>query len=78
MLTDADPLEAEVKRAMIAQAGESTLLVDRSKLIARGLSVVASVAEVSGVLVDGITPAQAAPLVAAGAELQPVAMQLVE
>jgi DeoR/GlpR family transcriptional regulator of sugar metabolism len=70
MLTDADPLEAEVKRAMIAQAGESTLLVDRSKLIARGLSVVASVAEVSGVLVDGITPAQAAPLVAAGAELQ--------
>ena len=40
----------------------------------RGLSVVASVAEVSGVLVDGITPAQAAPLVAAGAELQPVAM----
>jgi DeoR/GlpR family transcriptional regulator of sugar metabolism len=78
VLTDADALEAEVKRAMIAQAGESTLLVDRSKLIARGLSVVASVAEVSGVLVDGITPAQAAPLVAAGAELQPVAMQLVE
>ena len=27
MMTDADPLEAEVKRAMIAQAGESTLLV---------------------------------------------------
>jgi DeoR/GlpR family transcriptional regulator of sugar metabolism len=72
MLTDADPLEAEVKRAMISQAGESTLLVDRSKLIARGLSVVASVAELSGVLVDGITPAQAAPLVAAGAELLPL------
>jgi DeoR/GlpR family transcriptional regulator of sugar metabolism len=72
MLTDADPLEAEVKRAMIAQAGESTLLVDSSKLIARGLSVVASVAEVSGVLVDGISPVQAALLVAAGAELLPL------
>ncbi|HET9737131.1 MAG TPA: DeoR/GlpR family DNA-binding transcription regulator [Solirubrobacteraceae bacterium] len=72
MLTDADPLEAEVKRAMIAQAGESTLLVDSSKLLARGLSVVASVAEVNGVLADGITPAQAAPLIAAGAALLPV------
>jgi DeoR/GlpR family transcriptional regulator of sugar metabolism len=72
MLTDADPLEAEVKRAMISQAGESTLLVDRSKLLARGLSVVAAVAEVSGVLADGITPAQAAPLIAAGAELLPL------
>lgn len=73
MLTDADPLEAEVKRAMIGQAGESTLLVDRSKLIARGLSVVASVTEVGGVMVDEITPSQAAPLVAAGAELLPLA-----
>ena len=33
MMTDADPLEAEVKRTMIAQAGESTLLVDHSKLL---------------------------------------------
>ena len=72
MLTDADPLEAEVKRAMIAQAGESTLLVDHSKLLARGLSVVASVAEVTGVLADGIAPAEAAPLVAAGAALLPL------
>ncbi|MGZ8649174.1 MAG: hypothetical protein ACXW08_11175 [Solirubrobacteraceae bacterium] len=69
MLTDADPLEAEVKRAMIAQAGESTLLVDRSKLVARGLSVVASVAEVTGVLAEGVTPDEAAPRVAAGAAL---------
>ena len=43
MMTDADSLEAEVKRTMIAQAGESTLLVDRSKLVVRGLSVIASV-----------------------------------
>ena len=39
-MTDADSLEAEVKRAMIPQAGESTLLVDHTKLLARGLSVV--------------------------------------
>ena len=51
MLTDADPLEAEVKRTMIEQAGESTLLVDHTKLPARGLSVVGSVVELSNVLV---------------------------
>ena len=48
MMTDADSLEAEVKRAMIPQAGESTLLVDHTKLLARGLSVVASVAGALG------------------------------
>ena len=31
-LTDADPLEAEVKRAMIAHAEEAVLLIDDSKL----------------------------------------------
>jgi DeoR/GlpR family transcriptional regulator of sugar metabolism len=72
MLTDADPLEAEVKRAMIAQAGESTLLVDESKLVARGLSVVAAVSDVTGVLADGLSPSQAAPLIAAGATLLPL------
>jgi DeoR/GlpR family transcriptional regulator of sugar metabolism len=72
MLTDADPLEAEVKRAMIAQAGESTLLVDESKLVARGLSVVAAVSDVTGVLADGLSPSQAAPLIVAGATLLPL------
>ena len=33
MLTDADPLEAELKRTMIEQAGESMLLIDHSKLV---------------------------------------------
>ena len=55
MMTDADALEAEVKRTMIAQAGESTLLVDRSKMQVRGLSVIASVAEVSNVLAHGLS-----------------------
>jgi DeoR/GlpR family transcriptional regulator of sugar metabolism len=68
-MTDADSLEAEVKRAMIPQAGESTLLVDHTKLLARGLSVVASVAELSGVIVHGVTTAETAPLLAAGASV---------
>jgi DeoR/GlpR family transcriptional regulator of sugar metabolism len=66
MMTDADPLEAEVKRAMIAQAGDSTLLVDRSKLQVRGLSVVASVAALSTVLAHGLSATETAPLLAAG------------
>jgi DeoR/GlpR family transcriptional regulator of sugar metabolism len=67
MMTDADALEAEVKRTMIAQAGEATLLIDSSKVLVRGLSVVASVAELAGVLAHGLTAAEAAPLRAAGA-----------
>ncbi len=68
-MTDADSLEAEVKRAMIPQAGESTLLVDHTKLLARGLSVVASVSELSSVLVHGVSTAETAPLLAAGASV---------
>jgi DeoR/GlpR family transcriptional regulator of sugar metabolism len=68
-MTDADSLEAEVKRAMIPQAGESTLLVDHTKLLARGLSVVASVSELSGVIVHGVSTAETAPLLAAGASV---------
>jgi DeoR/GlpR family transcriptional regulator of sugar metabolism len=70
VMTDADALEAEVKRAMIAQAGESILLVDRSKLGVRGLSVVATAAEVSSVLAHGMSAQEAAPLRAAGARVQ--------
>jgi DeoR/GlpR family transcriptional regulator of sugar metabolism len=70
IMTDADALEAEVKRAMIAQAGESILLVDRSKLGVRGLSVVASAAEVSSVLAYGLSAEEASPLRAAGARVQ--------
>jgi DeoR/GlpR family transcriptional regulator of sugar metabolism len=70
MMTDADPLEAEVKRTMIAQAGEATLLVDRSKMLVRGLSVVASVAELGGVLAHGLSDSDAAALRAAGASVR--------
>jgi DeoR/GlpR family transcriptional regulator of sugar metabolism len=54
MLTDADDLEAAVKRAMLAQAQESVLLLDDSKLTTRGRQAVAPVQEVSLVLADGI------------------------
>ena len=70
VMTDADALEAEVKRTMIAQAGESTLLVDRSKLGVRGLSVVAAAAEVTGVLACGLSADETAPLRAAGARVE--------
>ena len=65
MMTDADALEAEVKRTMIAHAGESTLLVDRSKMQVRGLSVIASVAEVSNVVAHGLSAPEVAALRAA-------------
>ena len=47
VLTDADELEAEVKRAMIEQAGEAVLLVDDSKLGARGQNAITKVNDVS-------------------------------
>ena len=65
MLTDADALEAEVKRTMIGHAGESTLLVDRSKMQVRGLSVIASVAEVSNVIAHGLSRDEVSTLQAA-------------
>lgn len=57
-LADVDPLEAEVKRAMIAQAGEAILLIDRSKLSARGLNAVGPVSDISLVLAHGAEAAQ--------------------
>jgi DeoR/GlpR family transcriptional regulator of sugar metabolism len=72
MMTDADALEAEVKRTMITQAGEATLLVDRSKLLVRGLSVIASVSEVTHVLAHGLSRFESAPLRAAGASVRAI------
>src|SRR4051812_9233515 len=59
MLTDADPLEAELKRTMIEQAGESVLLIDHSKLSVRGLSVIAPVSEITTTLAAGLGDAEA-------------------
>jgi len=58
ILTDADPLEAEVKRLMMGQAGESTLLIDSSKGSARGLVAIGSIRDVDHVLTVGFSAAQ--------------------
>jgi DeoR/GlpR family transcriptional regulator of sugar metabolism len=46
-LTDINPLEAEVKRAMIRQSERPVLLVDGRKFEQRGFSVITHVSEVS-------------------------------
>jgi len=71
-LTDADPLEAEVKRAMIDRAGEATLLVDATKLGVRGLSVIAPITDVTTVLAHGLDREHLAALRAAGATVRGV------
>jgi DeoR/GlpR family transcriptional regulator of sugar metabolism len=65
-LTDADPLEAEVKRAMIAHAEEAVMLVDRTKLAARGLSAIGPVGELAAVVAYGVQSTELATLRAAG------------
>ncbi|MBE2317645.1 DeoR/GlpR transcriptional regulator [Solirubrobacter sp. CPCC 204708] len=67
VMTDADVLEAEIKRTMLAQAEQSVLLLDDSKLSARGRQAVAPVARVSLVLVDGLARTDAARLSDLGA-----------
>ena len=54
VLADADPLEAEVKRTMIAQAREAVLLIDSSKFGAMGLNAIGPVSAMSLVLTHGL------------------------
>jgi DeoR/GlpR family transcriptional regulator of sugar metabolism len=70
MMLDADQFEAEVKRTMIAQAQQSVLLVDRSKLSARGLHAIAPVSELELVLAYGIRAEELSVLEDAGAAVQ--------
>lgn len=61
-LTDADPLEADVKRSMIAHARDAVLLIDGSKLDGRGLVAIAPLSDLTLVLATGVTAEQAALL----------------
>jgi DeoR/GlpR family transcriptional regulator of sugar metabolism len=70
VMTDADPLEAEVKRTMIGQSAVSLLLVDDGKLAVRGLSVIGAVSDITSVLADGLTSEQVVALRAAGAAVE--------
>jgi DeoR/GlpR family transcriptional regulator of sugar metabolism len=65
-LTDADSLEADVKRTMIAHARDRVLLIDGSKLDVRGLSAIAPLSAITTVLATDITADQAAMLERSG------------
>jgi DeoR/GlpR family transcriptional regulator of sugar metabolism len=71
-LTDADPLESDVKRKMIAHAEDSVLLIDGSKLDVRGLSAIAPLSEITTVLACDITLEQAAMLERSGTTVRTV------
>src|SRR5829696_221800 len=66
LLTDADALEAELKRTMIERAGDVALLLDASKVTARGLNVIARLADVHTVLAHGLQDEEASAFAAAG------------
>jgi DeoR/GlpR family transcriptional regulator of sugar metabolism len=61
-----DPLDAEVKRAMIDQAGESILMLSATILPRRGLTVVAPFTRFSRFLVTELSDAEAAELAGFG------------
>jgi DeoR family transcriptional regulator of aga operon len=71
-LTDPDPLEAEVKRAMIDRSEKPVLLVDRSKFEKRGLSVIAHASEISFALVADALGDGLNSLTEAGVEMRNV------
>ena len=70
IMTDADVLEAEVKRAMLEHAEQSVLLLDESKLTTRGRQAIAPVSCVSIVLADGLAANDVARLEQAGPEVR--------
>lgn len=72
MLTDADDLEAAVKRAMLEQVKQSILLLDASKLTTHGRQAVAPVTTVSLVIADGLSGEGADRLRKEGVTLQVV------
>jgi DeoR/GlpR family transcriptional regulator of sugar metabolism len=61
-LTDADALEADVKRTMIGHVRVAVLLIDASKLNVRGLVAIAPLSQVATVLAAGVSSEQAAAL----------------
>jgi DeoR/GlpR family transcriptional regulator of sugar metabolism len=71
-LTDADALEADVKRTMIAHARDTVLLIDGSKLEVRGFSAIASLSQIACVLATKILPEQAAMLERSGPDVRVV------
>jgi DeoR/GlpR family transcriptional regulator of sugar metabolism len=71
-LTDPDPLEAEVKRAMIRRAKRAILLIDNSKLERAALSVIAHVTDLDVILAAGASNRSLMPLRRTGIEVASV------
>jgi DeoR family transcriptional regulator of aga operon len=71
-LTDPDPLEAEVKRAMIDRARQVILLVDGSKLDRPALTEIATVDRVSVILAADAEDGALRRLQRAGIDVRPV------
>jgi DeoR family transcriptional regulator of aga operon len=69
-LTDPDPLECEVKRAMIERAEESILLLEAEKLSARGSHLIAGCETLSLVLAANFSHRQLSRLKATGVRVQ--------
>ena len=72
IMTEADPLEAEVKRQMLARSRCSILLLDGSKFERAGLSAIAEIKSVAKVLVAHATAAHVEQLTSAGVEVEEV------
>jgi DeoR/GlpR family transcriptional regulator of sugar metabolism len=72
-MTDADALEAEVKRAMVAHADNPVLLIDHTKLSARGLSAIGTATDLAGVVVHGAADDQLTVLRRAGVRVEALA-----
>ena len=71
-LTEPNPLEAEVKRAMIRRSDNPVLLVDGRKFERRGASVIAHISEVSLVITADASGAYVERLEDLGVEVQSV------
>ena len=71
-LTDPDPLEAEIKHAMIRHARRAVLMVDESKFDRRALSAIAPLSEVDLTLTTGVTRRALNRLKSAGGEVRSV------
>jgi DeoR/GlpR family transcriptional regulator of sugar metabolism len=72
-LFDADPLERNVKRAMLRQARDALLLLDASKLTRAGDHEIGPVAAASTVIVDGGSHEELVALEATGATVRSTA-----
>jgi DeoR/GlpR family transcriptional regulator of sugar metabolism len=71
-LTDPDPLESEVKRAMIDRARQTVLLVDGSKFDRPALTQIAHVDKVGVILAADVGEPSLKPLVRAGVDVRRV------